>query len=153
MKKQATTTAAQTKNFCAQISVELAAQIETLAAQNGLNNKPQTLAYLLAQTLENIQKSAALTTLRVENIDYLLECYIVDALQKSDVINKASAQNFIQTRTGKSGKINVATIDYVFSHYTNEILAHAQKHGYKDTARFEGLMSALNAAKEKREKA
>jgi len=149
MKKQATTTPATpatTKNFCAQISTELAAQIDNLAAKYGQQNKPQILAFLLAQTLQNIEKAAA-PVLRCENIEYLLECYITAALAQNEPITKQAAQNYIALKTGVIGrKINVFIIDNVLSYYLNEIKAHAEKHNYSNgNSRFKTFVESLEA--------
>jgi hypothetical protein len=179
MKKQATTTPATpatttpaTKNFCAQISTELAAQIDNLAAKNKLQNKPETLAFLhsqynaLAQKIENLQKEidtlqiekAAAPVLRCENFPYLLECYITAALAQNEPITKQAAQNYIALKTGvMNRKINVVTIENTLSYYISEILAHAQKHGYNTDAkgvpiiRFSALIQSLEDAKKRRE--
>lgn len=161
MKKQATTTPATpatTKNFCAQISTELATQIDTLAAKHGQQNKPQILAFLLAQTLQNLDNADAPKVLRCENFPYLLECYITAALAQNEPITKQAAQNYIASKTGViDRKINVVTIENTLSYYISEILAHAQKYQY-DTdkkgvpnIRFSALIQSLEAAKERRE--
>lgn len=165
MKKQATTTPATpatttpaTKNFCAQISTELAAQIDALAAKHGQQNKTQILTFLLQQTLQNLNNADAPKVLRCENFPYLLECYITAALAQNEPITKQAAQNYIALKTGVIGrKINVVTIDNTLSFYISEILAHAQKHGYNVDAkgvpniRFAALIQSLEVAKNQRE--
>jgi hypothetical protein len=151
MKKQTTATPATTKNFCAQISSELAEKIEALAAQSGLTSKAETLNFLLVQALQNMQKAATPDALRCENFPYILECYITDALTKNAQISKQAAQDFIADKTGKAKKINVATIDSVLSFYFDEIAAHGKAHGYSENIRFANLLAALKTAKEKRE--
>lgn len=162
MKKQATTTPATpatTKNFCAQISTELAAQIDALAAKHGQQNKPQILAFLLQQTLQNLASADVPKVLRCENFPYLLECYITAALAQKEPITKQAAQNYISLKTtgGIGRKINVVTIDNTLSFYISEILEHAQKHGYDKDAkgvpniRFAALIQSLEVAKNQRE--
>jgi hypothetical protein len=156
MKKQATTTPATpatTKNFCGQISTELAAQIDSLAAKYNLTNKPQIIAFLFEQTLQNIQKADTPSQLRAENISYYLECYIQYALTKDEQISKQAAQNFVADKLGNEYKrLNIKSTENILSYYISEIKAHATKYAYTENSRFVALLNALEATKESREK-
>lgn len=156
MKKQATATpatTATTKNFCAAISTELAKQIDNLAAKYKLSNKPQTLAFLLEQTLQNLQKADMPAQLRAENISYYLECYIQYALTKEEPISKQAAQNFVADKLGNEYKrLNIKSTENVLSYYISEIKQHATKYAYTENSRFIALLAALEATKKSREK-